>query len=302
MSDLTRFAVIGTAPSYVMAPWADTTICLASLNDAYRLPGMGRIDEWYDLHPLDHFYYPPVTEGQRTPVYAHQIPYGTYVRPATHLDWLATQSMPVWLHPDHATQHPVSATWPTARPFPKAAVEEQFGSYQMSTPAWMIAHALLRGAREIHMYGIHLSTASEYRDQRPQCEHVLGCVLGTGKRSITTKNGIRHIETADGIVVLPEASPVLQGSHQYAFEPSPSRKLEPLKWELHKATIKRERTIEALKKVRWWVPWVTMTIPGADGAVTRRTVHTSTLQQELWQYEALVSDCQEQLARAGAEG
>lgn len=294
-----RVAIVGTAPSWTLTPWQDAGLHILSLNDAYQLAGFQRADGWYDLHPLDHFYIVPTPPaGQRAVVYSHQIPPGSYVRPAGHLDWLATQTMPVWLAPEHAAQLAASATWPSAHAFPKAEIEAAFGSYFTSTPAWMLAHAILQGAREVHIYGIHLSTESEYLEQRANFEFLIGCVLGRGKRAITVSGGLRRYETADGIIVLPEASPVLTSPFQYAFEPSPRRKLEPLKWALHKATVKRERTVAALKTARVWQPWTTVHEPQEDGSITARRVLTSTLQQELWQYEALVADCQEQLARA----
>lgn len=298
-----RVAIVGTAPSWKDTPWQDAGLTILSLNDAYQLPGFERADGWYDLHPLDHFYHPPKpTDGGQVVIYSHQIPPGHYVRPAGHLDWLATQPMPVWLAPDHALQHPLSATWPNAKAFPKAAIEAAFGTYFTSTPAWMLAHAILQGAREVHIYGIHLATESEYLEQRANFEFLIGCVLGRGKRTITVTNGLRRFETSDGIIVLPEASPVLSSPFQYAFEPSPRRKLEPFKWALHKATVKRERTIHALKNVPWYRPWTVIQEPHDDGQISSRRVLTSTLQQELWHYEALVADCQDQLTRASHGG
>ncbi len=40
--------------------------------------------------------------------------------------------------------------------------------------------------------------------------------------------------------------------------------------------------------------------PDDQGVVQKRRVSTSTLRQELWHYDALVADCQDQLARAQA--
>lgn len=296
-----RYAIVGTAPSYAMTPWQDTGLFIASLNDAYQLPEIKRADEWVDLHPLNHFFYPETdATGKRANVFAHQVPYGYYCRPAKHLDWLASQPFPVWLHPDHATQHPASAAWPTARAFPKAAIEAHFGMYFTSTPQWMLGHAVLRGAKEIHIYGIHLATESEYIEQRPGFEFLIGRVLGRGKQTVTVKNGLRRYETPDGMVVLPEASPVLSSTHQYAFQPSPRRKLEPLKWELHKAQIKYSRTVDALKHAKWWSPYVTANMPNETGDLVPTRLKTSTLRDDLWTYEALVADCQDQLARAQA--
>lgn len=300
---LERVAIIGTAPSWRMMPWHDLTLAALSLNDAYQMDGFERADEFYDFHPLDRFFFvPELPAGQKAVIHAHTIPPGHYVRPAKHLDWLATQTIPVWLHPDHATQLPASATWPSARPFPKAAIEAEFGRYFTSSPAWMLAHAIMRGAKEIHIYGIHLSTEQEYIEQRPNFEYLMGRVLGRGKLKTTVSDGLRRYETPDGLIVLPEASPVLGSNFQYAFEVSPRKALEPLKWNAHKAQVKRERRVTALKTANPWVPFVTFEEPGEDGTITKRRMLTSTLQQELWYYDALLADCQEQLARAHAGG
>lgn len=295
-----RFAIIGTAHTWKLTPWTDPGLYLASLNDAYRMKGFVRADAWYDMHPLSKFFSVPEQEAGKPPVqiYAHTIPLDQYVRPAGHRDWLAVQTMPVWLHPDHATQYPASATWPHAHAFPKAEIEAHFGRYFTSTPAWMLAHAILQGAKEVQIYGIHLATEAEYIEQRPNFEFLIGCVLGAGKRRVVVKDGLRHYETADGHVVLPVDSPVLSAKFQYAFEPSPRRVLEPLRWDLHKATVKRERLILALRTAKWYWPWSVVDDPQPDGTMTTRRLHTSTVQTELWHYDAVLADAQESLARA----
>ena len=296
-----RIAIVGTAPSWNLTPWHDPTLAIYSLNDAYRIKGFQRADFWADIHPLDKYHFiPSVPDGQPPPaIFAHQIPSDHYVRPAGHLDWLATQTMPVYLHPDHATQLPASATWPQARPFPKAAIEAHFGRYFTSTPGWMLAQAVLEGAREIHIYGIHLSTEQEYFDQRPNFEFLIGCVLGRGKRRLSVKDGLRRYETNDGVIVLPEASPVLSATFQYAFEPAPRKKLEPLKWEVHKAQCKVQRVMTALRSSAWGL--ATIQDPQPDGTMKPRRARVSTLQQELIAYEALLGDCQDILRRAHQE-
>ena len=298
-----KVAIVGTAPSWALTPWTDPDLTILSLNDAYNIDGFQRADEWYDFHPLNKFYFAPAptASGQRSLVYAHQIPPGHYVRPHNHLDWLAAQTMPVWLSPDYVTQHAPSATWASARPFPKQACEDHFGRYFSSSPQWILAHAILRGFKEIHIYGIHLSTEAEYVEQRPGFEYLIGRVLGTSKMTLTTARGVRRYESQDGLVVLPEASPVLNAKFQYAFEPNHRPNVEPLRWELHKAQVKHQRTVEALKTAPWMSPWVKVTEPvkdDPDGKMASRWVTTSTLQAELWHYEALVADCQDQLARA----
>jgi hypothetical protein len=271
----TRAAIVGTAGSWTMTPWSDPGLHITSLNDAYRMAGFVRADAWYDLHPLNKFFHP--TEGQ--PVFAHELPVGHYARPATHKQWLAQQQIPVWLHPDHATQDPASASWPSARPLPIADITAYFGRYFASSPALMMAHLILQGMKEIQIYGIHLSTEQEYREQRPQMEFIAGRFLGNGKLTMTVKDGLRHYETADAHLVFPEASPVLQADWMYAIEPKPyAGPIEALKWELHKYGVKRERVIAALKTAPFW----------------RRT---NALREELWRCEAYQTDAQDALAR-----
>lgn len=296
-----RIAIVGTAGSWTQAPFGNPAVEIWSLNDAYQLPGFARADRWYDFHPLDKYHFVEVVDGVQPKIYAHQLPPDRYLRPAGHLDWLATQPFPKFLHPDFATQHPEAATWPNVHPFPRAAIEAHFGRYFTSSPGWMLAHAVMEGIRDIEIYGIHLSTEHEYIDQRPNFEFLIGCVLGSGKRTVTKADGLRVYESPTGRIVLPERSPVLEATFQYAFEPSPRKKLEPLRWELHKAQAKLGRRIEALKSVQPFWPLVTVQEPSDEhpGTFTpvRKTV--STLQREIVYFEAVVADCQDALARVG---
>ena len=273
-----RVAIIGTAHSWVKTPWTDPGLYLVSLNDAYRLPGFQRADRWYDLHPLNKFYFVDKAVGQ---IAAHQVPVGHYVRPRDHVDWLAKQSIPVVLARPEDHEPPedyVLPTWPHLRPFPKRAIEAQYGRYFTSSPAWMIAHAVLEGVRELHIYGIHLATEHEYIEQRPNFEFLIGSVLGSGRRTLTVKDGLRHYETATGHVVLPEASPILGSDFQYAFQQRPRAALEPLKWEAHKITVKRARALTLLRTAK---PWT----------------RTGPAKQELAFLDAWDADVHEQMAR-----
>ena len=120
---------------------------------------------------------------------------------------------------------------------------------------------------------------------------------GLHKITITVKDGMRHYETADGHVALPEESPVLQSKFQYAFETRPSAYLAPVQWELHKLTIKRDRTIQALRTRPWWQPIGAIQEPGPDGTPQKRICSTAALQDELWQLDAAIVDTQHELQR-----
>lgn len=244
-----RLAIVGTAPSWKQTPWTDVGLHVRSLNDAYRMPGFARADSWVDLHPINKFH---LHDG--SPLYAHQVPVGYYVRPKGHIEWLAEQSktIPVYLHPDYLTQWPAAKDWPHARPFPKAEIEAQFQAYMTSSPAWMVGQALLEGVKELHVYGIHLSTEHEYVEQRPNFEMILGRFLGTDKVTLRRGDGLRYYETANRLLVLPEDSPILSSPFQYGFQQRPRAALEPLKWDLHKVQVKTNRQMQALVDRRFW--------------------------------------------------
>ncbi len=270
-------AIVGTAGSWKLTPF-DSGVEIWSLNDAYRMKGFKRASRWYDFHPLDHFYFP---KGDA--VHPAEVPVGHYVRPPGHLEWLANALIPVYLHPDYRTQYPAAAEWEHARPFPKAEIEDYFGRYMTSSPAWMLAQAVMEGVRDIHVYGIHLATESEYIEQRPNFEFLCGRVLGPSRATVTIKDGMRHYETPDGHIALPEISPVLQSTFQYAFQQRPAAKLDPLKWTVHKMTVKRERAVAALKNRPWWKP-------------------AAELQSTLWYAEAALEDAKAVLHRAQMGG
>jgi hypothetical protein len=203
----------------------------------------------------------------------------------------------VYLHPDYAEQYPPAAEWTHARAFPRQQIVDHFGQYFTSTPQWMMALAILRGFTDFAVYGIHLATEQEYREQRPGFEYLIGRVLGKDKMSQTVADGMRIYETSQGRVALPEESPILQSKFQYAFDVRPSGYLAPVQWDLHKLHIKRDRTIQALKARPWWQPVGAIVEPGPDGKPLRRICSSSGLQDELWLLEAQIADTQQELQR-----
>jgi hypothetical protein len=118
------------------------------------------------------------------------------------LEWLKTRGFPVYLQ-----QAPKG--WANAKEFPFKELEQKFGSYFSSTPAWMLAWMLAEGYREIHIYGIHLATEWEYIHQRPNMEFLIGMALAQGVQ-----------------FVIPDKSSLLKGRHKYALEHKPDLELE----------------------------------------------------------------------------
>lgn len=278
MSDR-RVCIVGTAPSWQKTPWTDPGMEIWSLNDAYRIKGFSRADRWYDFHPLNKFFHPP-TDRQ---VFAHEVPPGYFVRPADHLEKLAemAQTIPVYLHPEYLLQHPVAANWMHARPIPRREIQEHFGTYFTSSPAFMLAQAMLEGVQEIWITGIHLATDGEWFRQRAQFELQIGRFLGSGKQTLTVKDGFRHYETANAHLALPEESPVLQAPVTYPFETHPDAYKEPLKWDAHKVQVKLNRQLRTLMDRK---PWQ----------------RKGPMLEELYRLQAWQADIQDQMARTEA--
>lgn len=223
-----------------MTPWADPSIEVWSLNDAYAL-GLPRADRWFEIHPLDRM----VFHDGKQRIDPKTIPHGHFLRPKGHLEWLKTQAatIPVYL------QHEPPADWPVnAQRFPIERVCEVFGeSYWACGPSYMLALAVLEGYTEIWITGIHLSTKHEYLEQRPQWEHLLGRVLGP-KAMETVKDGFRYY---DGLIrlVLPESCPIMAHGWKYAYDERPLPPVNPYADELAAVVKDKRALMEAL--VRW---------------------------------------------------
>lgn len=188
-----RIAIVGTAPTRDAVPYDDPTLEIWHLNDAHVL-NPKRADRWYDLHPIDRMYFRPPNDR---PVSAGDVPAGFFVRPHNHLAFLRRQAIPVYV------QDAAALGSPSARTFPREACEQLFPQY-CSSPAWMVAHALVEGVTELHVYGIHLATEWEYIHQRPNFESLL---------TLAASRGVK--------IVLPRGCPLMRASHAYGYEADP---------------------------------------------------------------------------------
>jgi hypothetical protein len=59
-------------------------------------------------------------------------------------------------------------------------VEQRDRAYFTNSISWMIALAIYKGYKEIHVYGVNMAQTQEYQHQRPSCEHLLGWARGAG--------------------------------------------------------------------------------------------------------------------------
>ena len=244
---LKRCAIVGTARSFAMTPWDDQTLEIWGLNDGYMLQPK-RITRWYDLHPWHQMHFRTVSAQQgRSSGGGEPIPFGAYLRPQGHLDWLRSRPFPVYTcdsHPDIAN----------GRVFPRDAILQWFApywpmrfnqagqvspgpDYEVSTPSWMLMHALAEGYREIVVTGIHLATEWEYVEQRPNFEFLLGVASGLGVK-----------------ILLPDATPICKARYRYAYEPKADLPLQLAHQrigEIKAEGLKTRQTIAALPSVAW---------------------------------------------------
>lgn len=212
-------------------PWDDPTLEPWGLNDGYMsrdMHGLGhrRFGRWFELHPLDKFYY---RAPDKKVVYAEDVPPGHYVRPTGHVEWLQKFSV---TNPVYLQGEPPEGFGPNAMRFPIEDAEARFGAYWASGPSYMVALAIMEGVQEIHVYGIHLSTQAEYIEQRGNFEHLLGLARGLG---IT--------------VVMAKESPLLKHPWKYAYEPKPHGTVNPLHKELHEVRKAKSSLVASL--VNW---------------------------------------------------
>lgn len=217
-----RVAIVGTAESWRNTPWTDPTLEVWTLNDAYCL-GFPRIDRYFELHPIDKMTFRKA--GQKI-VMGKDVKPGWFVRPEGHIEWLKrfAKTNPVYL------QAEPDASWPVnAKRFPIEEVDKAFGTYWASGPAYMVAHAIMEGCTEIHVYGIHLATEQEYREQRPNFEHLLGIARGRG---IT--------------VVMADKSPVMKHPWRYAYDEKPALAENPYTAEWKAVQKEKQQLVTAL--------------------------------------------------------
>lgn len=235
-----RCAIVGTAQTWRETPWDDPGMDILTLNDAYCM-GLTRIDVQFELHPLNSFVFRPLKGGtaRLTP---NDLPPGKYMRPEGYLQWLQkqSQSIPVLL------QDAPPADWPRAEQFPREHICETFRdvlyvdptwptAYVSSGPSWMLLYALDQGYSEIHIYGIHLATEKEYRDQQANFECLIGYAIAKGVK-----------------VVLPPGTPICKSTTEYCYHPRLNQAEDGIRWKMQKVDEERQSLVTRLLAKPWY--------------------------------------------------
>lgn len=205
-------AIVGTAGSRHLAPYDNSNCEIWGVGHCLLLADIPRMDKVFEIH------LPYVYEQEKSP-YTHNDP---------------DKRLPLVYHAnkEHALSNyipckrikeDVSVIVSQENPklnkqeiFPREKLKEKYGwifppsdaFYCTNSIAWMLCYAIdMDRFDEIHLYGIHLETDSEWQYERPCNELWLGFFMG--------KMHERGIKTP--VVYLPEMSDVLRAYHEYGF-------------------------------------------------------------------------------------
>lgn len=178
-----------------LAPYEDGSYVIIGLNRGAIF--MPRADVWYDMHGMH------IIGSQDR-------------RPGRHVDFLRQFKGPVYVHQRFDDLADNQVAYPLKRiaddigrnifrigkadkkgvMVDTTSMRDVTGEpYLASSIAYELAHAIVAGFGEIHLYGVDLNTDAEYAWQKPGVEHLLGLAAGRGIK-----------------VVLPDNCPLLKGT------------------------------------------------------------------------------------------
>lgn len=194
-------AILGFTESRSLAPFGDPRFEIWGINELYQFMNVEQhgFTRWFEIH-------------ERKLVEAD----------SKHIDTLKRFPIPVYMQQQHPDITPSVV-------FPKVEVEENCGTkYFTSSIAWMLGLALLEDFDEIHVYGVDMAQETEYFEQRPACEYLLGVAQGRGKK-----------------IYVPPSSDLLKAVGQYGWAEESDFRLklnERIKW-LEEQKVQHERAI-----------------------------------------------------------
>jgi hypothetical protein len=180
-----KVAIIGFAPSRVLAPFADDSFDIWGINDLwFAMNGPEcRWDRWFDIHNDKVLHNNPRT-GEK------------------HWEWLKrVNDMPVYMLKKY-DEVPASVKFPLEELVEHFSDDEGFsGDYFTNSISFMIALAVYEAYSEIHVYGVNMLGSDEYEYQRPCVEYWVGFAKGRGIKC-----------------VIPKESSLLKADKRYGYE------------------------------------------------------------------------------------
>ena len=152
-----KVALLGTVPHKLKAPFSDPSFEIWAIAHACLGDPLPRVDRIFEIHSKKE-----------------------YLEWKSDDAWKRHPNIPVYLWD-------VDPDVPNSVKFPVMDVVSRFQIFpdrpeclQTNSISWMIALAILEGFREIHIYGVNMSHATEYGAQKPSCEYYLGLARGLG--------------------------------------------------------------------------------------------------------------------------
>lgn len=149
-----KLCIIGTASTWNKAPFNEEGCDFWGLNGLHaytdKLGTTDKFSLWFQIHKPSR-----VKEQEQ------------------HFNWLKTVKFPVLMQKEFKEL-------PTSVRYPKEEILERYRPYFESSFAWMFSLAIELGYDRIEIYGVHVSSGTEYELQRPNAEYFLGVAEGKG--------------------------------------------------------------------------------------------------------------------------
>jgi len=159
-----RVAILGFAPSFVEAPFADPSIEIWTLNQHHQdVPRTSRI---FSMHA---FAVEEIEDG------------------GEHIKNLSAATVPVYMLDKHP-KVPTSVRYPREKIAAKYQIPNREKLYITNTISFMLALAIEEGFEEIQTFGVNMAQDTEYGHQRPSCEFWLGLAMGKGIRIVPNQS------------------------------------------------------------------------------------------------------------------
>ena len=186
---LKKLAIVGWAtPTRDMVPHDDASFEIWGCNEmAMSIGPERRFDAWFNFHDR-------IDQNPIIPREMWDKPISGHIK-IQNIEWLKQLKVPVYMLRHHDDI-------PTSVAYPLHEVLATFGrEAATSAISYMLALGIMKGFKEIHVYGVDMKLGSEYEYQRTGCLFLIGNALGRGI----------NIRIAEG-------SPLMNVEYLYGYE------------------------------------------------------------------------------------
>lgn len=193
--------IIGTAGSRHLAPYDNPNAEIWGVAHCLLLQDIPRMDKVFEIH-LPYVYEQEISPFSKKPILYH-------ANKEDHASWREAKDISAIVSQPNKKLNKYEL-------FPHDELKEKYGClfppsdafYSTNSLAWMMVYAIdMDRFDEIHMYGVHLETDTEWQYERPCCEFWLGFFVGK-----MHERGIKM-----PVIYLPEMADVLKCNHEYGY-------------------------------------------------------------------------------------